>query len=151
MPSIADLLTSMPETAYPRWLTDEDRIQYMPSEGRYAMLLRIKTGHWCGYTLVPNREAVLHLEGKILTGYYPLNWHPRVSYSGPGSRQISWRWYNAARQLKTQAQLNPNGDWWVGFDTMDRPIYVEDHAREYLIAFQYHVHENLNDRSSDSR
>lgn len=151
MPSIADLLTSMPDTAYPRWLIDGDRTQYMPSEGRYAMLLQIKAGHWCGYTLVPNREAVLHLEGKLVKGTYCLNWTPRVSYSGPGSRKISWRWYNAARQLKTQAQLNPDGDWWVGFDTLDHPIYQVDFAREYLIHFQHYIHELINDRPADSR
>lgn len=155
MPSIADLLTSMPATAYPRWLTDGDRIQWMPAEGRYAMLLHIKAGHWCGYVLVPNREAIVDLEGRRLTEkmgcIWPLNYNPRVSYSGPGSRAISWRWYNSARQLKTQAQLNPDGDWWVGFDTLDHPIHQLDFAREYLINFEHYINEYVRDHSSDSR
>lgn len=151
MPSIADMLTSMPSTAYPRWLTDEDRIQWMPGEGRYAMLLQIKHGHWCCYVLVPNREAIIALEGRVIDGMYPLNWKPRVTYSGPGSRKISWRWYNAARQLKTQAQLNPDGDWWVGFDTMDHPMYGLTFVREYMIHFEHYINEYVRDHSSDSR
>jgi len=157
MASIADLLIDMPENMYPRWLESEDRTQYMPAEGRYAMLLKMESaGHWCGYVLVPNRESVAHLEGKVLgprAGFiWPLNFNPRVSYSGPGSRQISWRWYNSSQQLKTLVpQLNPNGDWWVGFDTMDHRVYQLHFMREYLIHFEHYIHELLHDHPSDSR
>lgn len=143
MPSIADLLTAMPESMYPRIMTGDDRYQYMPAEGRYAMLLQMPgNGHWCGYTLVPNRESIIELEGRRLSDWpWPLNFVPRVSYSGAGSRQISWRWYNSSQQLKTHAVLNHDGEWWVGFDTMDHPIYVFDHIREYLIHFEHIIHD----------
>jgi hypothetical protein len=157
MPSIADLLTSTPDSLYPRWLTDDGRFQYMPAEGRYAMLLQVdgvRQSHWCGYVLVPNRESVIDLEDKYLSGWaYSSSRTPRITYSGPGSRQISWRWYNAAKQLRTQAQLNDSGDWWVGFDTMEwyTPAYTEAEMCDILVAFEYTLHVRLDVNSRSAR
>lgn len=123
---------------YPHILQEKDesgdivRWQCILAEGKYVMLLRMPKFpfHYCGYVLI--RQEIWN---RIGTG--KLVRELGVTYEGPGTRDICWKWFNASRKLVTPGRVSDSdsGDYWLGFDLQSRPKLEFESAKGLLLRF----------------
>lgn len=89
-----------------------DRIQIQRSATSHNFLVRHSTRHhWCGYVLVgtgfwPTYRA--KVESILGEGF--------ISYAFPGFEPICWMVRNVDGKLKKAVDINPNGDFFLGFE-----------------------------------
>ncbi len=89
------------------------RRQQIIGPNRFTLIIRhtaVATQHLCGYIHVD--RDLMH---EIVSYDEAL---PTITYHGPGTRDISWRWFNSARKLVTVGKVNHGDeqDYWIGMD-----------------------------------
>lgn len=100
------------------------RWQKITSNGGFAMLIRMPRFpfHYCGYVHV-SRETWKRL------GTEELIQELRISYDGPGTKDIQWRAFNQNHKLVVPVKLaaEDSADHWLGFDLQSQPyLALED-------------------------
>lgn len=142
MGNIADLLTDGNNGMYPRDFESRDdagqlvRWQRIIAPGRFVMLLKHPiSGHYCGY-------VGIKAEGDSLYNFEVAG--RTVTYEGFGTRDISWRWYNASQKLVSPGKISDaESDYWVGFDLQHAPGTPESEAIRLVLDFETAVRDAL--------
>lgn len=145
MSNITNLLTeSNGFSQYPRDFEARDddknivRWQRIIGPGRFVMLLRHTGGHYCGYVNIAPTDGLRFMYDQF-DGI-------EATYEGPGTRDISWRWYNGNRKLVSAGKVSEaESDYWVGFHLQDRPDCSFNDAVSTLLRFEAAIRAALDD------
>lgn len=115
-----------------------DRIQVQFSEGQHAFLLRHPTRyHWCGY-IHTSELAWTAYKAEVETRLDS----PSITYAFPGFEPVCWMVRNANGFLKKPVDIDPRGDFFVGFELSGetRELAVND---DYALELLKRVHETF--------
>jgi hypothetical protein len=108
-----------------------DRVQIQFAEGQHAFLLRHPTRyHWCGY--IHSRPEVWE---EHRTEIESVVGHGTISYAFPSFEPICWMVRNINGFLKKPVDINPDGDFFLGFEmsALVRELSMDvDYALERL-------------------